>query len=74
MFKDFVKMATILTAIIIVLVTIITLSVFAMQPGEPIIFTNAILLILILVQLFMINVLIHIYELLDGTKVRRRKR
>ena len=64
-FKMFVKIGTILTAIILVFITIITLSAFALQPTEPILFTNSLLLVLILVQLLTVSSLVSIHDSLE---------
>lgn len=74
MFKTFVNIGITLTAFLMVILTIATLSVFAMNPTESILFTNTILLVLTLVQLLGITVLLHIYDLLDGRKERRRRK
>ncbi len=72
-FKNFVKIGTILTAIILVFTTIVTLSAFALQPTQPLFFTNALLLVLILVQLLIVSALISIHDELAKKKGGRRR-
>lgn len=61
-FKQFVKIGLTAASIILVIATLITLTAFALNPNEIAIFTNALLLVLILVQLLTVNMLMYIYE------------
>ena len=71
-FKLFVKIGIIIIEVILSLMILITLTGFAMYPFEPLLFTNALMLALILVQLFMINILINIYEKFEIRGGRRK--
>lgn len=71
-YKLFVKIATIIVEVILVLILLMTFTIFAMKP-EPEIFTNALLLILILVQLFTVNMLMNVYEKLEKGGKRKWK-
>lgn len=61
-FKLFVKIGTVLTGIILVIITLINMTAFMLQPTNALIFTNSLLLLLILLQLLIVSVLISIYE------------
>jgi len=76
LFQNYVKAGIVITAIIVVLITFIALAVFAMQPLVTIHFTNILLLVLILVQLFSVSVLMHIYGRLVKIyeKIGRKRR
>ncbi len=70
-FKIFVKIGTIITGIILVIITMINMTAFMLQPSNSAIFTNSLLLLLMLVQLLVVSILINIYESL-GKGGRKR--
>jgi len=67
-FKIFVKSITIFVEIILALVILIVFTAFALNPQEILLFTNALILIMIMVQLYIVNVLTDVYEKLEGRK------
>ena len=71
-FKEVFKVGLTIVSVILVLAALITMTAFALNPSEPIIFTNALLMVLILVQLLTINMLMYIYEGPDKKGGRRR--
>ena len=71
-FKPIVKVGITIASIILVLAALMTMTTFALNPSEPIIFTNALLMVLIIVQLLTVNMLIHIYEK-SGKKGGRKR-
>lgn len=70
LFKNVVKIATAVTEIIMVIIILITMTLFAMKPADTLILTNVLLLIMILGQLFIANILIHIHDRLEGGRRR----
>lgn len=74
MFKDFVKALTIMVEIILALVILVVFTAFALQPKEFLLFTNALILVTIMVQLYMVNTITDLYEKLEKIKIVRRKR
>jgi len=67
-FKIFVKSITIFVEIILALVILIVFTAFALNPQEILLFTNALILIMIMVQLYIVNVLTEVYEKLEVRK------
>jgi len=61
-FKQVFKVGLTAASVILVLAALMTMTAFALNPGEPIIFTNALLMVLILVQLLTVNMLLQMYE------------
>ena len=70
-FKLFVRTVTVVVQIILTLVILIMFTAFAMRPTELLLFTNALILAMIMVQLYTVNVLTDVYEKLETT-VRKR--
>lgn len=67
-YKLFVKTVTSFVEVILALVTIIMFTAFALRPTEITLLTNSLILIMVLVQLYTINVLIDVYDKLDVVK------
>ena len=67
-FKLFVKTVTVIVEIVLALVTLIIFTAFAIKPTEISLFTNALILVMIMVQLYTVNVLIDMYEKLEVVK------
>lgn len=72
-FKLFVKVGTVVAAIILVFVTMIMLSLFALEPSQPIIFTNVLLLVITLVLLLIVSAIISIHDVLVSQRRGRRR-
>ena len=73
MFKNFVKAITVMVEIILALVILIVFTAFALQPTELLLFTNALILVMIMVQLYTVNTITDLYEKLDKLKVVKRR-
>ncbi len=54
--------------ILFAIITIIMLTAFAKNPADTVMMTNGLISILILVQLFTVNILINMYNKLGGRK------
>jgi len=67
-FKIFVKSITIFIQIILAMVILIVFTAFALNPTEILFFTNALILIMIMVELYTVNMLTEVYEKLEGRK------
>jgi len=67
-FKLFVKTVTVVVQIILTLVILVMFTAFAMKPTELLLFTNALILAMIMVQLYTVNVLTEVYEKLEGRR------
>jgi hypothetical protein len=65
-FKKYVKIGITAASLILVFAALMTMTIFALDPSQPIIFTNALMMVLILVQLLVVNMLIYIYERMEG--------
>ncbi|MBR9682413.1 MAG: hypothetical protein GOV02_01945 [Candidatus Aenigmarchaeota archaeon] len=61
-FKQIFRIGLTAASALLVLASLVTMTAFALNPGEPIIFTNALLMVLILVQLLTVNMLMYIYD------------
>jgi len=70
-FKLFVRTVTVVVQIILTLVILIMFTAFAMRPTELLLFTNALILAMIMVQLYTVNVLTDLYDKLETTVKRR---
>ena len=73
MFANFVKIVAVMIEIILALVILIVFTAFALQPTELLIFTNALLLVMIMVQLYTVNTLTDLYEKLEKIKVVKKR-
>ena len=69
-FKKYVKIGITAASLILVFAALMTMTIFALNPSQPIVFTNALLMVLILVQLLVVNMLIYIYEKMEGGRRR----
>ena len=67
-FKIFIKSITIFVQIILAMVIFIVFTAFALNPTEILFFTNALILIMIMVELYTVNMLTELYEKLEGRK------
>ena len=67
-FKLFVKTITVFVEVIMTLIILIMFTAFAVKPAEITLFTNALILVMIMVQLYTVNVLIDVYEKLETVK------
>ena len=63
-----VKTVTTIVEIIITLVLLVMFTAFALKPTEIALFTNALILVMIMVQLYTVNVLLDVYEKLEVRK------
>jgi len=63
-----VKTVTTIVEIIITLVLLVMFTAFALKPTEISLFTNALILVMIMVQLYTVNVLLDVYEKLEVKK------
>jgi len=63
-----VKTVTTIVEIIITLVLLVMFTAFALKPTEIALFTNALILVMIMVQLYTVNVLLDVYEKLEVKK------
>lgn len=70
--KEYVKIGLSIASAFLVVAALTTMTIFAMDPSKPEIFTNALIIVLILVQLMTVNMLIQIYEKLEAKGGRRR--
>lgn len=61
-FMDWIKPMLCFIEILVGLVAMIILCVFAMKPTDTIMLTNGLLTVLILVQLFIVNILLKTHE------------
>jgi hypothetical protein len=66
--KLVVKTITTIVEVIITLVLLIMFTAFALKPTEISLFTNALILVMIMVQLYTVNVLLDVYEKLEVKK------
>ncbi len=67
-FKVFIKSITVFVQIILAMVILIVFTAFALNPTEILFFTNALILIMIMVELYTVNILTEVYEKLEGRK------
>ena len=56
-----------------VFVVFVVITAFALQPTEILIFTNVLLLVLIMVQLYTVSTLTDVYEQLEKVKVVKKR-
>jgi hypothetical protein len=73
MFKNFVKAITVMVQIVLALVILMVFTAFALQPTELLLFTNALILVMIMVQLYTVNTITDLYEKLETIKVVKRR-
>jgi hypothetical protein len=73
MFRNFVKILAVLVEIILALVILVVFTAFALQPTEILIFTNALILVMIMVQLYTVNTITDLYEELEKIKVVKKR-
>lgn len=69
-FKLFIKTITVFVEIIVTLIVLIMFTAFAVRPGEISLLTNSLILVMIMVQLYTVNVLLDVYEKLETVKKR----
>ena len=63
-----IKVITTVVEVILTLVLLVMFTAFALKPTEMSLFTNALILVMIMVQLYTTNVLLDIYEKLEVKK------
>lgn len=66
--KLVVKTITTLVEVILTLVLLVMFTAFALLPTEISLFTDALILVMIMVQLYTVNVLLDVYEKLEVKK------
>jgi hypothetical protein len=66
--KLVVKTITTVVEVILTLVLLVMFTAFALKPTEISLFTNALILVMIMVQLYSVNVLLDVYEKLEVKK------
>ena len=64
--REFVRTGMLLTSFIISVVTVMALTIFASQPTNAILFTNSLLLVVILTQVLSVLILSEIKQNLEG--------
>jgi hypothetical protein len=67
-FKLFVRTVTVIVEIVITLIILLMFTAFAIRPTEISLFTSALILVMIMVQLYTVNVLLDVYERLETVK------
>ena len=67
-FKLFVRTVTVVVEVILTLIILIMFTAFSLKPTEITLFTSAIILVMIMVQLYTVNILLDVYEKLDTVK------
>lgn len=70
-FKLFVGIATFFVEFILTVIIFMIFLAFAMRPTEILLLTNSLVLIMIMTQLYTVNVLINIYDKLKQPRRRR---
>ncbi len=73
-FKNFIRAVTVMVEIVLALVILVVFTAFALQPTELLLFTNALILIMIMVQLYTVNTITDLYEKLETLRVVRRRK
>jgi len=72
-FKLFVRTVTVFVEIIMTLIILIMFTAFAIRPTEISLFTNALILVMIMVQLYTVNILIDVYDKLEIFGIRKKR-
>ena len=67
-FKLFVRTVTVIVEVVITLIILLMFTAFSLRPTEISLFTSALILVMIMVQLYTVNVLLDVYEKLDTVK------
>jgi len=67
-FKLFIKTVNVIVEIVLALVVLIMFTAFALKPLDIYLLTNSLITIMIITQLYVVNVLINIYEKLEKAK------
>ena len=67
-FKLFVKALTIFVEVVVTLIVLIMFTAFAVKPTEISLLTNSLILVMIMVQLYTVNILLGVYEKLEKVK------
>jgi len=74
LFKNFVKAITVMVEIVLAIVILMVFTAFALQPTELLLFTNALILVMIMVQLYTVNTITDLYEKLETLRMMRRRK
>jgi hypothetical protein len=69
-FKLFVRTVTVFIEVVMTLIILIMFTAFALRPTEISLLTNSLILVMIMVQLYTVNVLLDVYEKLETVKKR----
>jgi hypothetical protein len=67
-YKLFIRTVTVVIEVIITLIILIMFTAFSIKPTEISLFTSALILVMIMVQLYTVNVLLDVYEKLEAVK------
>ena len=67
-FKLVVKTITTFVEVVLTLILLVLFTAFALKPTEISLFTNSLILVMIMVQLYTVNVLLDMYEKLEKVK------
>lgn len=67
-YPEIINSGIVVIEILLVIVSIILMAAFAIKPTDSTMFTNALITIMILAQLFTVNILINIYNKVGGRK------
>lgn len=60
--------------IVLAIVILMVFTAFALQPTELLLFTNALILVMIMVQLYTVNTITDLYEKLETLRMMRRRK
>jgi hypothetical protein len=71
-FKLFVRTVTVFVEIIMTLIILIMFTAFAVRPTEIALFTNALILVMIMVQLYTVNIMIDVYDKLEILGIKKK--
>ena len=69
-FKTFINITTTFVEIVLTVIILLMFTAFALRPTETVLLTNSLILLAIMAELYIVNVLMNIYEKL-GMRKRR---
>jgi len=67
-FKLFVRTVTVFVEVVVTLIVLLMFTAFAIRPTEISLLTNSLILVMIMVQLYSVNVLLDVYEKMEKVK------
>ena len=73
MFINFVKAVAVMIQIILAVVILVIFTAFAIMPTELLLFTNALILVMIMVQIYTVNTITDLYREIEKLKVVKKK-